>query len=860
MSAANPILEAALAYAARGWPVFPCHPETKAPLVPRGLKEASAEAGLVRAWWGRWPAAMIGLPLGGPTGLFALDFDPREETDPETGEVRAWTYADLKAETEALLGHALPATAAQKTPSGGFHIFYLQPEGEALGNRTGRLPAHVDVRGQGGYVIAAPSVRADGRAYAWVAQRDPDACPPAPAPEALVALIRAGKARSSLPANSERGPSPQPDTSEAVRKYALAALDAEARLLAGTPAGGRNNQINASAFALGQLVGAGAISQSTARACLLDVVRAWPDVAKSEKTIENGLAAGIAAPRDLSDIEAKAAERAERQQRRGGGAAVRDREPPRTPPGDEFPAADASSQWEDEGDDGWEGERGDGEDLDSWCAWRPLTDLGNAERFKARFGQDYLYTVAGGWLVWDGKRWEPHFHGKPPARLLLAVQACVRAIQGEAAAVSNPKRRKTLLAWAKTSEGRDKINAVVSLFQPMVTVRDDVFDHDPLLFNVQNGTLRFSKSDDGYWGAELLPHRREDMITKIGGVAYDRAASCPTYDTWLEMFQPDAEVRGFIHRWNGLSLTGVRVQKLVQSYGTGGNGKGTAAELYATIAGDYAGTINIESLLATNARSGQGASPDIAKLPGMRMLRVTEPEEGALLAEALVKRLTGGDPIDARHNYGPFFTFKPVFKMTLQGNYKLKIKGNDAGIWRRMRLLKWGVTIPEDQMRDDFSDGLQAELPGILNRLVAGALDYLQHGLSEPDAVKEATAEYRDESDPVGQFVALCVRASPGTRVGSRALHEVYKAWAVWSGNVDRTGRPLSELKFGERMETARFTRIKSGSVWWLDIELVKQAADFVDHDGNPMPVADGPAAPSVWEDLGPDGRTGWED
>lgn len=942
----SPILQAALAYAAKGWPVFPCRAAdseeldaeglprwyAKAPLVGKWRQTASADAARIRNWWVRWPDALIGLPMGGATGLFALDFDPREEVDPETGEVISWTLAQLKADTEALMGCDLPQTVAQITPSKGVHAFFKQPAdgGPAIRNR-GNLPPHVDVRGEGGYVIVSPSavlVSSKGAvgSYRWARGELPGTLA-AEAPAALIELLRAGK---SAPAGSAKelaesgngangidvpGAAKGLSASEAVRRYGLSALDGETDALRRMGRGGRNKALNVAAVKLGSLVQAGALSEGVVRAALLDACHgnglAREDGERAcEATIDSGLKHGRDNPRDLREIEAEAERRAGRAGRRPmgsprgrpaaegraeGDTAARtspagpaaasmpaedlpedeadtpsDEElygpadpadPLADPPSDEESEDDESSQLGGSGDGG----PADGEDVEEWCAWRPLTDLGNAERFKARFGQNYLYTVAGGWLVWDGRRWEPHFHGKPPRQLLLDIHQCVRAIRHEADAVSSKKRRGALLSWGRKSEAAGKINAIVGLFQPMVTVRDDVFDQDPLLFNVQNGTLRFFKDDEGFWGVERRDHAREDLITKVSPVAHDPLAACPHYDAFLAEMQPDPEVRDFLHRWDGLSLTGLRVQKLVQHYGTGRNGKGTMTELHAHIAGDYAGTMNIESLLATNTRSGQGSSPDIAKLPGVRFLRVSEPEEGSLLAEALVKRLTGGDPIDARHNYGPFFTFKPVFKLSFQSNYKMKIKGTDAGIWGRMRLVKWGVSVAgrEDE---GLGERLLAEASGVLNRLIAGALDYLQHGLSEPEAVKNDTAEYRDDSDPVGQFLALCVRPAPGTRIGSRSLHEVYSAWARWSGNVDRSGRPLSELKFGERMETANYKRIKSGSMFWLDIELVKLVSDFLDHEGNPLPVSDAatsppPDAAADWEDMGAHGRTdreGW--
>ena len=123
------MLDAGLAYAARGGPVFPCLPLDKRPLVAAdrddagkpikgtgGLKTASTDPDQLRAWWGQWPNAMIGVAMGG-NGLFVLDFDPR--TDDATGE--EWTLDRLKGELEEQIGGVLPVSLAVRTPSGGVH-------------------------------------------------------------------------------------------------------------------------------------------------------------------------------------------------------------------------------------------------------------------------------------------------------------------------------------------------------------------------------------------------------------------------------------------------------------------------------------------------------------------------------------------------------------------------------------------------------------------------------------------------------------------------------------------------------------------------------------------------------------------
>jgi putative DNA primase/helicase len=157
-------LEAALQFARRGWPVFPCSPRNKKPLIPRdkdeagkpingtgGLAKATDDEEQIRAWWRKWPKAMIGVAVG-RAGMIVIDFDPR--IDEVTGE--EWTLEQLKAELEEMMGCPLPVSLSVRTPSGGVHVYFRMPDGDPIGNR-GNLPDHIDVRGLGGYTIVPPS-------------------------------------------------------------------------------------------------------------------------------------------------------------------------------------------------------------------------------------------------------------------------------------------------------------------------------------------------------------------------------------------------------------------------------------------------------------------------------------------------------------------------------------------------------------------------------------------------------------------------------------------------------------------------------------------------------------------------------
>jgi putative DNA primase/helicase len=341
---------AALQYARRGWKVFPCrerdgepyttangtpkHPKAKQPYIGNGFKNATTDERQIRDWWKRWPQALIGFAIG-ESGYFALDFDPRH--DPDSGEI--FELKDLKAATEDQIGCALPVSLASMTQSDGVHVIYRQPrEGEPIRNR-GNLPRHVDVRGQGGYIILPPSIlyREDGSEgrYRWIeGRRDTD---PVEAPDALVEALRAPKGRANKPdtgGGTPTTPSSAPRSSasgagaEAARKYAMSALDRELRDLKAAPTGDRNNQINARSFSLGQLVGAGALDETLVRGMLQQAVATFGrDYEKCCQSIENGLTAGMASPRDMREIMSRAEERASRPRRAASGAPA---PPPKT--------------------------------------------------------------------------------------------------------------------------------------------------------------------------------------------------------------------------------------------------------------------------------------------------------------------------------------------------------------------------------------------------------------------------------------------------------------------------------------------------------------------------------------------------
>lgn len=525
--------------------------------------------------------------------------------------------------------------------------------------------------------------------------------------------------------------------------------------------------------------------------------------------------------------------------------------------------------------------------LDRVCARFPMTDLGNAERFVHRFGQDFRFCAELGWFRWDGRRWlllgeEPR---ALPPEVMQAIFVTMRAIKNEAKLVRDSGERADppaglagealaafereqagrmdwrvelrgnrtimysdkLAEWARTSEAAGKIAAAGALAKSMGQLVASVpdFDRERMAINVLNGTLRLDRRkrrrpqedvESGKsewhtpWVLHLHPHNRDDFITKLADVEYHPNATSPAHDAFLAVVQPKPEMRRFLAQWGGLSLTGFTgEQKLAFFYGGGSNGKGTWVETIARIAGDYAGTIKIQSLLDQGKKSGDQATPAIAKLPGVRFLRVSEPSKGAVLDEGLVKELTGEDPVDARHLNKSFFTFFPEFKITISGNNKPVIKDTSDGIWRRMQLVPWQADIPAAQRDKGLKDKLLAERDGIFAWLMRGLLDWRREGLIEPEDVRLATSEYRDDSDTIGRFLRQTCEVGEDTRarplrVRKGDLFELYQAWCHQTGSYE-----MAERAFSKEMSAKRFKDKHSNGAWWIGLQPTVALQDLKD-------------------------------
>jgi hypothetical protein len=284
------LLRSALELAARGWHVFPCAAGRKRPALRQSWQDlATAGPDRVRDWWRRQPYN-IGVSCG-PSGLVVIDLDVPHSVRP--GGIPAGDAAAGGAETFAGLcrrhGEPYPpVTFSVDTPSGGCHLYFAAAGGRVR-NSAGLLGPLVDVRADGGYVVA-PGSRIGARAYTVR-----DSSPPMPLPSWIAGLLQGGPA--TMPADVRRLPVPGQGPGPA---YALAALREETRRVAAAAAGTRNDTLNRAAFSLGQLVAAGLLLPAAVVTALADAAAsAGLPEGEARRTIRSGMAAGARKPRGI---------------------------------------------------------------------------------------------------------------------------------------------------------------------------------------------------------------------------------------------------------------------------------------------------------------------------------------------------------------------------------------------------------------------------------------------------------------------------------------------------------------------------------------------------------------------------------
>lgn len=763
-------------------------------LVPHGHNDADVALDTVQQWFavptagagvpGGWVPFNLGVATG--RGLVVVDADTKAtRVDLPTGlevvdDWESWTG-----------GSSLPTqTYRVRTGSGGLHLWLRVDENLRIKSRNRVLPG-VDVKADGGYVLAPPSVHVSGGSYVVVS-------------DAEAALVNGSLLSWLLTVKGGRYASRKAGDGAAVvpDDYDFN------RILhgSGCPGGHRDYFINDLCFRLRR---AGASRQEAAAALRREWLRmehppgdvfAWDACVYKLKRVWDEVE-----PADVSDIPAwrpPGTLKAPAAPTTRAPAPNLHVELGSTVPG---PGAGGPGEATEQVARGAAAAASAAELLARPDLTFHVSDTGNGARFAQRMREVVRHcTGEGKWYLWDGNRWAPDVLN----RSLHLTQEVIKDLYVEASGLGG-ERGDRLEGWARSSESLGKRKAMLEAAsaEPGIAITPDQLDSDPWLLVVRNGTVDLRTG-------LLRPSEPADLNTRAADVDFDPAAGCPLWEQHVALVTGgDKSLTAWLRRAVGYTLTGSTGEhKVFFLQGNGNNGKSTFVDVISKLLGDYS-TKADESLI-----TGTGGHPtQLADLRGARLIVVDETDREKKLAEARIKMMTGRE-IKARFMRQDFFKYTPRFKLWIAGNHKPEIRGSDEGIWRRLQLVPFTAEFSPDRKILDYDQVLLAEGPGILNWALAGLRDWLTLGqLGEPEVVTRATREYRDEEDTIGQWLDDCVElGAVDSFVEAARLYGSYRWWCVNGGFTDvRTatalGRDLSSR--GLRRDTVRVGG-KAAKVW----------------------------------------------
>ena len=394
------------------------------------------------------------------------------------------------------------------------------------------------------------------------------------------------------------------------------------------------------------------------------------------------------------------------------------------------------------------------------------------------------------WYLWNGVVWQPDISG--------AITVLFDQFLDEAR--SDP-RSGDFESALKKYEGRSKIMNTLSLAAPRLARSIGEFDHEHMVFAAKDIWI------DLETGKPIQPSPAKHISLQTQ-VAYDASASCPHFLQFVDqIFCGDQALIEFAQRAVGYSLTGSTAEQCFFILnGDGANGKSTFVNILAKLMGGYSKASPEQTLLA-NQRSGVG--DDLVYLSGSRFISVSELDQGQALAEAKIKRITGGDEVTGRALHGVYHRQNMIGKIFLATNSLPDVKGRDHGIFRRFQIIPFKRTFTPDEQDGSLAAKLEAELSGILNWAIEGCLKWQSEGLAPPTIVQEQREHYRRELDTVQKFFDAELVQKIDGKIGSNELYQHNRDWCRRMGCTAIDNRQFKASM--ETIEGVSWKRVRNG-------------------------------------------------
>jgi putative DNA primase/helicase len=533
--------------------------------------------------------------------------------------------------------------------------------------------------------------------------------------------------------------------------WAQKALDQEIGILREAKQGQRNSQLNQSAFALGQIIGAGLLDQDEAQDHLF---RTATTIGLGEKeasdTIKSGLEAGAKKPRMPKQI-------------------FREHEPP----------LKLSTKRE-----------VDDEILANFSA----DDQGHAEAENYLYGDYIAYNDAYGWLVWNGSHYVPSIQ-----RINTIIVEVLRHRQRAAAHMERADLAKVSKAQAGT------VAATRSMLENLSVIHVDEFDAEPDLINTLSGIVNLRTKT-------LIPHDPAYRFTWCSPVAYNPHAGG---DLWLDFLSQTVEeddMISYLQEALGYSLTGHTSEEcLFYIFGPPRSGKGTVSETILSILPRPI-VMEVDFNTFTAKREGDNQNFDLAPMKAARLVFASESNKYQSLNPAKVKALTGGNLVSCAFKHRDMFSYRPQYTVWLSSNHEVNADADDDALWGRVKVVHFpnsqlGKEDKTLKRRMQAADNLEF----VLAWMVEGASQwYLREGtgLETPDSVKELTHKQRYDQDSIGLWIEACCEKDEEYWTENEKLRTNYEEWCKANGYEPKKANGFARSLTAHQLETGVQRRV----------------------------------------------------
>lgn len=492
--------------------------------------------------------------------------------------------------------------------------------------------------------------------------------------------------------------------------------------------------------------------------------------------------------------------------------------------------------------------------MDELWAYYNEDSIGDARLYK-RMNRNRIVYVQD-WcrfLVWQGHHWTEDNFSISFQRVAAVVDQYMKLLREEQTMAQDPSipredrdaaerkvqaLRKRLKLLRSNPGQKNLLEQVTHIYNPMMIMPDQI-DTDPYLLPCPNGVINLKTGD-------LQNGKPEDYLRVACKTPFEPSLlseedPCPEVNKFLlASMNGDKDLVDYIWRLLGYGLIRKRDEHAFFIFWGphGRNGKDTLIKLVSKTLGDtLSSNVQVEMFLqSAQTKNSSAPSPDVLALKGMAIAWLNEAEDGQRFAMSKVKQYTGGGKISGRGLQDKKITeFYQTHLPIMCTNELPKARGDDDAFWSRIKIVRWELSFVDEPKEDyqrkadkHLDEKLQAEVQGVLARMVRGALEYQRDGLNDPPKVKMWTAETRDKFDELSDFLEeCCIVNLKDTTLKIRA-GDLNTAWNLWYGaNRDRTRIPSAKT-LGILLDKREIPKKSSNGTWRIGIALRPEWEDQV--------------------------------